>query len=79
MLTMLAEIGDKMPDTMPRTIFHLEHPPHQSTLVQYFQLTSICGLQDEQSILVLILIERICRIIPVAQIPLIVNSFTIDR
>lgn len=61
MLQMLADVGDKLPDAFQTpTIFDLESRPRASILVYFLQLASTAGLQDEQSILVLILIERLC-------------------
>lgn len=61
MLQMLADLGDKMcVGFNAPTIFDLDNPPRVSILVYFLQLASTAGLQDEQSILVLILIERLC-------------------
>lgn len=80
MLALLADIGDKMAmeHSVPRSIFTHEHLPRASIIVMYLQITSNAGLQDEQAILVLILIERLCHLNTV-ELHVVINSHSIFR
>lgn len=79
MLALLADIGDKMPESqIPKTIFHQDQPLRASIIVLYLQITSNAGLQDEQAILVLILIERLC-LLNTVEPHVIINSHSIFR
>jgi hypothetical protein len=79
MLSLLVDIGDKLPvHSLPKTIFHQEQPLRSSVIVLYLQMTSNAGLQDEQAILVLILIERLC-LFNTVEPQFIINSHTIFR
>lgn len=45
MLSLLAEIGDKLPEqNVVKTIFHVEELPRVSILLYYLQLSSNAGL-----------------------------------
>ena len=80
MLALLADIGDKLAHEQqyPRNIFTHDQLPRASIIVMYLQKTSNAGLQDEQAILVLILIERLCQLNTVAP-SVIINSTSIFR
>jgi hypothetical protein len=80
MLQLLAEVGDKLPVSglMP-TIFALQHMPRMSVLTFFLQLASTAGLQDEQAILVLILIERLCHFNEVLPTAVHICSNTVYR
>ena len=80
MLSLLAEIGDKLPEQNGvKTIFHVEELPRVSILLYYLQLSSNAGLQDEQAIVVLVLIERLCSMMSKNDCPVIINSKSMHR
>ena len=80
MLSLLAEIGDKLPEQNGvKTMFHVEELPRVSILLYYLQLSSNAGLQDEQAIVVLVLIERLCSMMSKNVCPVIINSKSMHR
>lgn len=80
MLTLLAEIGDKLPEqNLTKSIFCVEEVPRVSILLYYMQLSSNAGLQDEQAIVVLVLIERLCSMMSKSVCPVAINSKSIHR
>lgn len=79
MLQVLAEIGEDIPDNEPKTVFHCIEQPPFSILVFFLQLSFNAGIQDEQAILTLILIERLCSVNRLLKKPVPVSSRTMYR
>ena len=79
-LSKVAVIGDSRLNQMTMvTPFHSKQQPQIPVVWYYVQLSVNAGLYDEQSILVLILIERLCNYSQARGINLEINSLTIHR
>ena len=84
MLKLLAKVGDQLPNEAQasittKTAFHVDEVPQVSIVHFYLQLSSNTGLQDEQAIVVLVLIERLCATVANNGSPLVINSHSIHR
>ena len=77
---MLALLGDGIPnEEVTKTLFHADRVSRIPVTLFYIQLSSNAGIQDEQAILVLILIERFCSLNQNVVNPVVVNSKSLFR
>jgi hypothetical protein len=61
------------------TPFHSNSVPSVSILVYYVTVSINAGLQDEQALAVLVLVERLCNSASQKEQPLVINSLTVHR
>ena len=68
-----------MMQAQPISPFHSTVPPHIPVQAYFVYVSINAGLTDEQAIVNLVLIERLCNRATNAGVPIIINSLTIHR
>jgi hypothetical protein len=78
-LQALAQMGDSIQTPQPITPFHSTLPSHIPVHAYYVYVSINSGLSDNQAIINLVLIERLCNMATQMGTPIIINSLTIHR
>lgn len=78
-LQSLAQMGDTMQGPPCVSPFHSTVPANIPVHAYYVYVSLNAGLSEEQAVIVLILIERLCIMATSKGMPILINSLTIHR